>query len=81
MFFHPGQAILPGEAAAVRPGEVVIVDTGRCVVQCAAGEFPFPPLSDSLRRIVEAGGLVPMLKEALAAQSEVEPVSVGAEAA
>ena len=56
----------PEAAAVIRPGEVVTVDGGRCVVRCAAGEFPFPPLSDSLRRIVEAGGLVPMLKQTLA---------------
>ena len=56
----------PEAAAVIQPGEVVTVDVGRCVVRCAAGEFPFPPLSDSLRRIVEAGGLVPMLKQTLA---------------
>ena len=56
----------PEAAAVIRSGEVVTVDVVRCVVRCAAGEFPFPPLSDSLRRIVEAGGLVPMLKQTLA---------------
>ena len=56
----------PEAAAVIQPGEVVTVDVGRCVVRCAAGEFSFPPLSDSLRRIVEAGGLVPMLKQTLA---------------
>ena len=56
----------PEAAAVIGPGEVVVVDVGRCVVRCAAGEFSFPSLSDSLRRIVEAGGLVPMLKETLA---------------
>ena len=56
----------PEAAAVIQPGEAVTVDVGRCVVRCAAGEFPFPPLSDSLRRIVEAGGLVPMLKQTLA---------------
>ena len=57
----------PEAAAVIQPGEVVTVDVGRCVVRCAAGEFPFPPLSDSLRRIVEAGGLVPMLKQTIMA--------------
>jgi 3-isopropylmalate/(R)-2-methylmalate dehydratase large subunit len=57
----------PEAAAVIEPGELVTVDVGRCVVRCAAGEFPFPPLSDSLRRIVEAGGLVPMLKQTLVA--------------
>jgi len=65
----------PEAVAVIQPGEVVTVDVGRCVVRCAAGEFPFPPLSDSLRRIVEAGGLVPMLKQAImAADSTGEAV-------
>ena len=54
----------------IEPGEVVTVDVGRCVVRCAGGEFPFPPPSDSLRRIVEAGGLVPMLKQTIMAAAE-----------
>ena len=57
-------------AAVIQPGEGVTVDVERCLVRCAAGEFPFPPLSDSLRRIVEAGGLVPMLKQAFAPQPD-----------
>ena len=60
----------PEAAAVIQPGEVVTVDVGRCVVRCAAGEFPFPPLSDSLRRIVEAGGLVPMLKQTIMAAAD-----------
>jgi 3-isopropylmalate/(R)-2-methylmalate dehydratase small subunit len=53
----------PEAVAAIQAGELVTIDLGRYVVSCAAGEFPFPPLSPSLFRIVEAGGLVPMLKE------------------
>ena len=60
----------PEAAAVIQPGEVVIVDVERCVARCAAGEFPFPPLSDSLRRIVEAGGLVPMLKQMIMAAAD-----------
>ena len=60
----------PEAAAVIQPGEVVTVDVGRCVVRCAAGEFSFPPLSDSLRRIVEAGGLVPMLKQTIMAAAD-----------
>ena len=48
----------PDAAQAIQPGETVTVDLERHVVRCGAGEFPFPPLSDTLRRIVEAGGLV-----------------------
>ena len=32
----------PEAAAVIQPGEVVTVDVGRCVVRCAAGEFPLP---------------------------------------
>ena len=59
----------PEAAAVIQPSEAVTVDVGRCVVRCAAGEFSFPPLSDSLRRIVEAGGLVPMLKQTIMTSS------------
>ena len=60
----------PDAAAVIQPGEVVTVDVGRCLVRCATGEYSFPPLSDSLQRIVEAGGLVPMLKQAIMAAAD-----------
>jgi 3-isopropylmalate/(R)-2-methylmalate dehydratase small subunit len=72
--------VCPEAAAVIQPGEAVSVDVGRGVVRCAAGEFPFPPLSDSLQRIVEAGGLVPMLKQTLATGPNGLPEPVGAEA-
>jgi 3-isopropylmalate dehydratase small subunit len=56
--------VCPEAAAAIAPGETVAVDLDRCIVHCAAGEFPFPPLSDSALRIFEAGGLLPMLRSA-----------------
>ena len=52
----------PEAVAAIQPGETIGIDLDRCVVICAAGEFAFPPLSDSLRAIVAAGGLIAMLK-------------------
>jgi 3-isopropylmalate/(R)-2-methylmalate dehydratase large subunit len=54
----------PEAAAAIQPGETITIDLQRCTVHCAAGEFAFPPLSPSLYRIIEAGGLVPMLRAA-----------------
>jgi len=54
--------ICPEAVAAIRPGETVAVDPDRSIVSCAAGEFPFPPLSPSVAAIFEAGGLLPMLK-------------------
>ncbi len=52
----------PPAAQAIQPGEVVTVDLERHVVRCGAGEFPFPPLSDTLRGIVEVGGLVAYIR-------------------
>lgn len=55
--------VCPEAAAAIQPGETVVIDPDRCIVRCAAGDFLFPPLSDSLRAIVAAGGLVEMLQK------------------
>ncbi len=55
--------VCPEAVAAIEPGETIGIDLDRCVVICAAGEFAFPPLSDSLRAIVAAGGLIEMLKD------------------
>ena len=55
--------VCPEAAAAIRPGETVTIDLDRCVVRCAAGAFPFPPLSPSVAQIMEAGGLLEMLKK------------------
>ncbi len=52
----------PEAAAAIQPGETIGIDLDNCLVVCAAGIFPFPPLSDSLRAIIAAGGLIPMLR-------------------
>jgi 3-isopropylmalate/(R)-2-methylmalate dehydratase large subunit len=54
--------VCPQAVDALSAGETVTVDVGRCLVRCAAGEFAFPALSDSARRIFAAGGLLPMLR-------------------
>jgi 3-isopropylmalate/(R)-2-methylmalate dehydratase small subunit len=58
--------VCPEAAAAIQPDETISVDIGRCVVRCAAGEFPFQPFSSSVQRIIEAGGLLEMLRAAKA---------------
>jgi len=54
--------VCPEAVAAIQPGEPVTVFLDRCIVRCAAGEFPFPPLSPSVAAILDAGGLLPMLR-------------------
>ncbi len=56
--------VCPEAVAAIQPGEPVTVLLDRCIVRCAAGEFPFPPLSPSVAAILDAGGLLPMLRKA-----------------
>ncbi len=61
--------IVCGEAVdAIQNGETVEVDLEANVVRTLAGEFPFPPLSPSLLAIIQAGGLIPMLREKFGAQ-------------
>lgn len=56
----------PAAAQAIQPGETVTIDLDRNVIQCAAGEFAYPPLSPSIMGIVQAGGLVEYVKHKLA---------------
>jgi hypothetical protein len=39
------------------------VDINAFAVRCRAGTFAFQPPSESVRRILEAGGLVDMLRQ------------------
>lgn len=54
--------VCPEAVAVIQPEERISVDLGRCTVICAAGEFPFPPFSSSVAHILDAGGLLPMLR-------------------
>jgi 3-isopropylmalate/(R)-2-methylmalate dehydratase small subunit len=56
----------PAAVAAIAAGEEVAVDVTAGVVHCAAGAFPFPPLSAGVMGIVEAGGLIEYVKRKLA---------------
>jgi 3-isopropylmalate/(R)-2-methylmalate dehydratase small subunit len=61
--------VVCAEAAdAIEAGEAVEIDVEGHTVRCAAGVYPFPPLSASTQAILAAGGLIPMLKQKLAAQ-------------
>ncbi len=58
--------VCPDAVAAIRPGETITIDLDHHLVICQAGAFPFPPLSPSLRAIMAAGGLIPMLRTQMA---------------
>lgn len=62
--------VCPQAAEAIRKGDVVRVDLAQSVIWVgnAHGDvkpFSFPPLSASVMAIIEAGGLIPMLRRKL----------------
>jgi 3-isopropylmalate/(R)-2-methylmalate dehydratase small subunit len=57
--------VCPEAVAVARKGEQVSVDLQRNVVETPHGEYPFPPLSPSVTAIIDAGGLIPMLRRKL----------------
>ncbi len=66
--------ICPAAVEAIPAGETVEVDLGAWTVRCAAGEFAFPPFSPTVLEILEAGGLIPLLRQKLGtAPSEKRP--------
>jgi 3-isopropylmalate dehydratase small subunit len=73
--------VCPEAVAAIQPGMVVTVDAERYVVRCAAGgsasqsEFPFPPLSPSVAAILQAGGLLPMLRGRVSAAPSLSEIA------
>jgi 3-isopropylmalate/(R)-2-methylmalate dehydratase small subunit len=62
--------VCPPAVEMIQSGETIAVNTEDYTITCAQGTVSFPPLSPSLIAILEAGGLIPMLKAKLAAQSE-----------
>lgn len=62
--------VCPAAVEAIQNGETVSIDVDACTILCAGGTFEFPPLSPSLKAILEAGGLIPMLKHKLAAEAQ-----------
>jgi 3-isopropylmalate/(R)-2-methylmalate dehydratase small subunit len=59
--------VCPAAVEAIQNGETITVDADAYTITCAGGTFAFPPLSPSLKGILEAGGLIPMLQKKLAA--------------
>jgi len=54
--------IAPDAVDAIGPGEVITVDAVAHLIRCAAGVFPFPPLSPTLQALLDAGGLISSIK-------------------
>jgi 3-isopropylmalate/(R)-2-methylmalate dehydratase small subunit len=60
-------AITCREAArAIEDGEEVTVDLESHTITCVARIFTFPPMSGSVRQIVEAGGIIEYVRRKLA---------------
>jgi len=57
--------IAPAAVDAIQPGERVTVDPNAHRIHCAAGDFPFPPLSPTLQALLDAGGLIPHITSIL----------------
>ncbi len=58
----------PEAARAIQPGDPVTVDLESHTITCPAGVFPFPPMTGSVRQILEAGGIIEYVKQKLAAE-------------
>jgi 3-isopropylmalate/(R)-2-methylmalate dehydratase small subunit len=57
--------VCPEAVDAVDDGDSIEIDLDAGTVSCHAGRFDFPPLPDVVRRIFEAGGLVPYTQQRL----------------
>ncbi|HXF69327.1 MAG TPA: 3-isopropylmalate dehydratase small subunit [Thermoflexus sp.] len=69
--------VCPEAVDAIGPGEEIEIDLEAHEIRCAAGVFPFPPLSPTVRSILEAGGLIPMLCRRLGLPVPSESISLG----
>lgn len=61
--------VCPAAVDALRPGDWITVDLEKNEIsknsQVPSSHFPFPPLSPSVMAIIDAGGLIPMLRRKL----------------
>ncbi len=58
--------VSPQAAEMIQNGERVQIDLQAHTITCAQRRISFPPMSESVMRIVEAGGLVPYIQQRLA---------------
>ncbi len=64
---------------AIHNGEAIEIDLDAHTVKCPAGAFDFPPLSPSLFAIIQAGGLIQMLRKKFGAEDLPMPEMKGGE--
>jgi 3-isopropylmalate/(R)-2-methylmalate dehydratase small subunit len=61
------QGVLPIVCAdavdAIENGETIAVNLDENTITCSKGVFAFPPLSPTIHAILDAGGLIPMLRK------------------
>jgi 3-isopropylmalate/(R)-2-methylmalate dehydratase small subunit len=55
----------PEAAAAIQPEDEVEIDLDQAVILVGGKQFPFPPLSQQVRVLIEAGGMLPYLRHEL----------------
>ena len=71
--------LCPAAVDAIEAGETIAVDLAAHQIHCRAGVFDFPSLSPSLIKIIEAGGLIPMLRQQFNAENLPLPDVKGGE--
>lgn len=49
----------------LKDGDILTIDFDRNIIGYPGGEVEFPPLADSVKAIIEAGGLIPAVRQRL----------------
>lgn len=68
--------VLPDFRQHVRTGDILDIDLDAGIISTTTTAVAMPPLSPSVRAILDAGGLLPMLQARFAAAGEDENVAV-----
>ncbi len=61
--------VCPEAVAAIKKGDEISIELDQNIVRTPAGDFVFPPLSPSVAAIIDAGGLIPMLRRKLGTEN------------